>query len=101
MAYLLDPSAEACSKDILVFQADSSEIPEDLLLASPKAGEVAARAQVTLQEAFEKLKPSLRKVVHWLSRLSPDQAIVEFGLKMGAIIPRVTAEVSFTVSLSL
>ena len=63
-----------------------------------------ARAQVTLEEALEKLKPSLQKVVHLLKELSPDQTVVEFGLKVGGetgvIIAKGTAEVNFKVTMS-
>ena len=78
-------------------------ISDDLVLAS-EPGKVIARAQVTLEEALEKLKPSLQKVVHLLKELSPDQTVVEFGLKVGGetgvIIAKGTAEVNFKVTMS-
>jgi hypothetical protein len=42
-----------------------AKISEDLVLAS-EPGKVSARAQVTLEEPLEKLKPALHKVVHLL-----------------------------------
>ena len=77
---------------------------EDLVLASSQPWEVAARAQVTLEEALAKLKPSLQKVVGLLKELSPDQTELEFGLKVGGetgvIIAKGTAEVNFRITMS-
>lgn len=104
MAYLLGLPVEAGSKDVLVFEVDRNEVSGDLVLASPEPGKIADRAQVTLEEALDKLKPSLQKVVHMLKELSPDETVVEFGLKMGGetgvIIAKGTAEVNFTVRMS-
>jgi hypothetical protein len=103
VAYLLGLPVEADSKDVLVFEVDRTEVSDDLVLASNESGTVA-RAQVTLEEALGKLKPSLQKVVHLLKELSPDETVVEFGLKMGGetgvIIAKGTAEVNFTVRMS-
>ena len=104
VAYLLGLPVEADSKDILVFEVDRNEVSDDLVLASPEPGKVAARAQVTLEEALAKLKPSLQKVVHLLKEVSPDETVVEFGLKIGGetgvIIAKGTAEVNFTIRMS-
>ena len=62
---------------------DRGEVSDDLVLASPEPGKEAARAQVTLEGALAKLRPSLKKVVQLLKELSPDETVVEFGLKMG------------------
>ena len=103
MALLMSLPVEAGSGDTLVVEVDRSEVSEDLVLAS-EPGKVAARAQVTLEEALAKLKPSLHKVVDLLKELSPDQTMVEFGLKLGgetgAIIAKGTAEVNFKVTMS-
>ena len=103
MAFLVSLPVEAGSEDILVVEVDRSEISEDLVLAS-EPGKVAVRAQVTLEEALAKLKPSLHKVVDLLKDLSPDQTVVEFGLKVGGetgvIIAKGTAEVNFKVTMS-
>jgi len=104
MAYLLGLPVEADSDDILIFEVDRSEVADDLVLASPEPGKIAARAQVTLEEALGKLKPSLQKIVHLLKELSPDETELEFGLKMGGetgvIVAKGTAEVNFTVRMS-
>ena len=100
---LMSLPVEAGSEEMLVVEVDRSEVSEDLVLAS-EPGKVAARAQVTLEEALARLKPSLRKVVDLMKELSPDQAAVEFGLKLGgeygAIIAKGTAEVNFKVTMS-
>ena len=61
------------------------------------------RARITLEESLEKLKPSLRKIVHLLKELGPDEAEIEFGLKIGGetgvIIAKGTAEVNFTIRM--
>jgi Trypsin-co-occurring domain 1 len=103
VAFLLGMPVEAGSEELLVVEVDRGEVSDDLVLAS-EPGKVAARAQVTLEEALAKLKPSLRKVVNLLKELSPDAAMVEFGLKLGGetgvIIAKGTAEVNFTVRMS-
>ena len=104
MAYLLSLPVEADGKNILVVEVDRTEVPDDLDLASRVSGEAVVRAQVTLEEALEKLKPSLQRVVHLLKELTPDEAVLEFGLKLGGetgvIIAKGTAEVNFTVRMS-
>lgn len=104
MAILIGMPVEAGSNDILVFEVDPSEVSEDLVLASLEPGKVVARAQVTLEEALEKLKPALQKVVNILKELSPDETVVTFGLKMGGetgvVVAKGTAEVNFTVQMS-
>jgi hypothetical protein len=102
--FLLGLPVEAGSEDVLVVEVDRGEVPGGLVLASPEPGEVAARAQVTLEEALARLKSSPRKVAGMLRELSPDQTVVEFGLKVGGetgmIIAKGTAEVNFKVTMS-
>jgi hypothetical protein len=90
--------------NVLVFEADRGEVPDELVLASPEPGLVADRARVTLEEALAKLKPSLDKVVHTLKELSPDETVLEFGLKVGGetgvIIAKGTVEANFSVRMS-
>jgi len=104
MAYLLGLPMQADSDNILIFEVDSGEVSGDLVLASPGPGQVAARAQVTLEEALGKLKPPLQKIMHLLREMAPDETEVEFGLKIGGetgmIIAKGTAEVNFTVRMS-
>jgi Trypsin-co-occurring domain 1 len=100
---LMELPVEAGSDEMLVVEVDRNEIFDDLVLAA-EPGKVTARAQVTLEEALAKLKPSLRKVVDLLKELSPDQTVVEFGLKLGGetgvIVAKGTVEVNFKVTMS-
>jgi hypothetical protein len=104
VAYLLGLPVDANSDDVLVFEVERGEVSDDLVLASTEPGQIAARAQVTLEEALGKLKPSLDKVVHLLKEMAPDETEVEFGLKIGGetgvIIAKGTAEVNFTIRMS-
>jgi hypothetical protein len=104
MTYLLGLPLGEGSDNTVVFEVERSEVSDDLVLASPEPGKVADRAQVTLEEALNKLKPSLEKIVHLLKELSPGETVLEFGIKMGGetgvIIAKGTAEVNFTVRLS-
>jgi hypothetical protein len=101
---LLGLAIETGSDDIVVFEADRAEVPNDLVLASGEADKTVNRAQVSLGEALEKLKPALRKIVDLLKEMSPDETSVELGLKIGGesglIIAKGTAEVNFIVRLS-
>lgn len=103
MASLLSLPVEAGTNEVLVFEVDDSAF-SDLVLASPEPGQVADRARVTLEDALEKLKPSLRRIVQLLQEISPAETTLEFGLKIGGetgvIIAKGTAEVNFTVTMS-
>ena len=104
MPYLLSLPVDAANDDLLVFEVDRGEVPDDLVLASPEPGQVVAKAQVTLEQALTKLKPGLQKMLHLLKELAPDEAEVEFGLKVGGetgvIIAKGTAEVNFVIRMS-
>jgi len=97
-------AVDAGGRDVAVFEVDRAEVPEDLTLASTEPGKMAAKAAITLEEALGKLKPSLQKITHLFKDLSPDEAEIEFGLKIGGetgiVITKGTAEVNFTVRLS-
>jgi Trypsin-co-occurring domain 1 len=100
---LVGMPVEPGSDDLLVVEVDASEVPDDLVLAATP-GQVVVRAQVSLEEALNKLKPSLQKVLHLIKDLGPDQTTVEFGLQLGGetgvILAKGTAEVSFKVTMS-
>jgi hypothetical protein len=103
-SYLLGLPVDTAGDEVLVFEVDHSEVSDDLVLASPKPGQLVAKAQVTLEQALIKLKPPLQKVMHALKELGPDEAEVEFGLKIGGetgvIIAKGTAEVNFVIRMS-
>jgi hypothetical protein len=104
MAYLLSVPIDSGSGDVLVFEADRSQVAEGLVLASPSPGELADRAKVTLEEALEKLRPSLEKFVESLKNLSPDETTVEFGLRVGGetglIVAKGTADANFAIRMT-
>jgi hypothetical protein len=104
MGYLLGLPVDLGSDELLVFEVDRNEVPDDLVLASPEPGQVVAKADVTLDQALARLKPSLRKVMNVLKDLGPDEAEVEFGLKIGGetgvVIAKGTAEVNFVIRMS-
>jgi Trypsin-co-occurring domain 1 len=105
MAYLLGVPVEPGSDEILEVEVDRREVSDGLVLAAPpEPGKITARAQVSLEEALTKLKPSLQKIAHLLKELSPEETEVEFGLKLGGetgvIVAKGTAEVNFTVRMT-
>lgn len=104
MSYLLGVPVGEGSGDVVVFEVDRGEVPDDLVLAAAEPGKVAARARTTLEEAFADLKPSLAKIVGVLREMAPGEMTVEFGVKMGGetgvIIAKGTAEVNFKVTMS-
>jgi hypothetical protein len=104
MSYLLGVPVGDVVGDVVVFEVDRSEVPDDLVLASVEPGKVAARARMTLEGALANLKPSLAKVVGVLRDMAPGEVTLEFGMKMGGetgvIIAKGTAEVNFKVTMS-
>jgi Trypsin-co-occurring domain 1 len=104
VSYLLGVPVGEGTGDVVVFEVDRSEVPDDLVLASAEPGKVAARARMTLEEALADVKPSLVKVVSVLREMTPGEMTVEFGLKMGGeagvIVAKGTAEVNFRVTMS-
>jgi uncharacterized protein (DUF1786 family) len=104
VSYLLGVPVGGGTDDVVVFEVDRSEVPDDLVLASPEPGKVAARARVTLEEALADVKPSLAKIIGVLREMTPGEMTVEFGVKMGGetgvIIAKGTAEVNVKVTMS-
>jgi hypothetical protein len=90
--------------DLLVFEVDRSEVYGDLVLASNDVAGAVDRVRITLEEALAKLRPSLHKVLAILREMSPDETVMEFGLKIGGetgiIIAKGSAEANFTVRMS-
>jgi hypothetical protein len=66
---LVGMPVEPGSKEILVVEVDDNEVSDDLVLAATP-GQVAVKVQVSLEEALDKLKPSLEKVVHLLKEMA-------------------------------
>ncbi len=93
----------ADGSEVLV-AVDRGDVPEDLVLASPDPGKVAARAAETLEQLLEKITPTVHAVSQWVRARSPDECGVEFGLKLGGetgvIVAKGSAEVNFVVKLT-
>ena len=90
--------------DSVVVEVDRREVPGELVLATSKPHQVAARAVETLEQTLDKIKPTLHAVSRWAQSASPDECGVEFGLKLGGetgvIVAKGTAEVNFVVKLT-
>lgn len=104
MTYLLGVPVSQDTDDVVVFEVEDTEVPDDLALASLVPGKVAARARATLEETLTDLKPSLAKVLGVLREMAPGGMTVEFGVRIGGetgiIIAKGTAEVNFRVTMS-
>jgi hypothetical protein len=68
-----------------------------------RADDVAAEAQESFQDALSRLRPATRAVVDQLRDLSPDEATVEFGIKLdakaGAFLASAGTAANFKVTL--
>lgn len=88
----------------VVVEVDRRELPGELVLATSKPHEVAARATETLEQTLDKVRPALHSLSEWAKSAGPDECCVEFGLKlggeMGVIIAKGTAEMNFVVKLT-
>jgi hypothetical protein len=104
MSYLLGFPVAPGDSEVLIFEVDRAEVSEDLVLASPDIGKAADRARVSVEEALQRLKPPLEKVLHQLKEMAPDETTVEFGLKLGGetglIIAKGTTEVNFAIRMT-
>lgn len=98
---LFTMTLENGSDGTAVFEVDGDMADTDLELAAGES--VAARARVSLHDALEQVKPTLSRVAETVRELKPDEAEIEFGLKMGGetgvIIAKGTTEVNFAVRL--
>ncbi|MBT2543732.1 hypothetical protein J7E99_24310 [Streptomyces sp. ISL-44] len=86
----------------VVFEVDGDLAGSDLEMAAAGDG-LMGRAGVSVQDALDRVKPTLAKVARTVRELGPDEAEIEFGLKMGGetgvIVAKGTAEVNFAVRL--
>ena len=89
----------------IVVEVDESE-PEGGTVRVSRPGELAEKAQMTFEEALNRIRPAAEGIVARLRGLHdpPDQVAVEFGLKLsaqaGAIVAAAGAEASYTISLT-
>ena len=81
--------------------------PEGGVVRAARPGEVAAKAGQTFEAALERIKPMAGTIIAKLRGLSdpPDEAVVEFGLKMSGqagsvVVASVGAEAHYKVTLT-
>jgi Trypsin-co-occurring domain 1 len=88
----------------LLVEVDRSDIPGQLVLASPKPGEAAARAVKSLSQSLEQLEPLLRSVRDRLVASQPDHFSVEFGVRLGGetgiIVAKGTTEANLRITMT-
>ncbi|MGH3915948.1 MAG: CU044_2847 family protein [Pseudonocardiaceae bacterium] len=100
--YLIEVPVEGGGR--LLVQVSDAEFPGELQLASPRPGELVAKAGQTLEQALDQIKPAVSAVLHRLKAMSPDEVSVEFGLTLGAetgiVIAKGTSEMHFAVTLA-
>ncbi|EDY52675.1 hypothetical protein SSCG_05718 [Streptomyces clavuligerus] len=82
-----------------VFEVDGGLVGSDLELAADDG--VVARAQTSLRQALDRVRPALSQVSETVRELKPDEMEIQFGLKIGGesgvIIAKGTTEVNFAV----
>lgn len=85
----------------VVFEVDGALTGSDLDLAADDG--LVGRARISVQDALDQVRPTLARVARTVRELGPDEAEIEFGLKMGGetgiIVAKGTAEVNFAVRL--
>jgi hypothetical protein len=81
--------------------------PEGSVVRAARPGEVAAKAGQTFEAALERIKPVAGTIIAKLRDLHdpPDEAVVEFGLKMSGqagsvVVASVGAEAHYKVTLT-
>ncbi len=75
----------ADGSEVLV-AVDRGDVPDDLVLASPDPGKVAARAAATLEQLLEKSLRRVHAVSEWVRARSPDDGGVEFRAEAGRVM---------------
>ena len=104
MVYQLAVPLDETSDNVVVFEVDEQDVPDELQMASDDGNKTVARAVITLDEALSGLKPPLHKLVGMFKELAPDEASVDFGLKIGGeygvIFAKGTAEVNFVIHMT-
>ncbi|MFF3938457.1 CU044_2847 family protein [Streptomyces phaeofaciens] len=83
----------------VVFEAESYGSGSELELAAD--GGVMERAETSLRDALDRVRPALAQVTRTVRALEPDETEIQFGLKIGGesgvIVAKGTAEVNFAV----
>jgi Trypsin-co-occurring domain 1 len=95
MAYLLD------SRKRMVAEVDPADVDgEDLVLASPDPGKVAARTEDSLERSLQDLGPALSAVLGNLREMAPSELSVQFGGEAGVILAKGATEVNLAVTMT-
>lgn len=88
----------------VIVEVDEADVPSELTLASTQPGETAARLGTTLEQALEKLYPTIAALTNRLQQAGPEDIEIEFSLKVGGetglIVAKGSVEANFTVKLS-
>jgi hypothetical protein len=99
VAELVMMTVDGDGEGTAVFEVDGGLVGSDLELAADDG--VVARAQTSLRQALDGVRPALSQVSETVRELKPDEMEIEFGLKIGGesgvIIAKGTAEVNFAV----
>ncbi len=80
-------------------------LPEGVVKAATKPGEVVDKAKETLEDALDKIQPAAQSIIAKLRGLhdAPDEIGVEFGIKLsaqaGAFIASAGVEANYKVTL--
>ena len=102
MGYVVEVPVEAGGR--LLVEADDGQLPRELELASVEPGEVAARANESLERSLDQLGPAIGAMVQRVKAMGPDEFTVEFGLTLGAecgvIVAKGSSEVNLNITLS-
>lgn len=88
----------------IVVEVSPTDESDELTLASRQSDAILTKANTTLSEALEKVKPAINAMESWARSSTPDEITLEFGLKLGGhtgvIIASGSAEVNFAVKLT-
>jgi hypothetical protein len=89
---------------MLLVEVDEPE-PEGGIVRAARPDEVIVRAQLTFNQALEKIRPAAGAIIQKLRSLSdpPDEIDVEFGLKLsaeaGAFVASAGVDANYKVTL--
>lgn len=82
-----------------VFEAETDLAGSDLELAADDG--VVRRAETSLRDALGRVRPALLQIAETVRAMQPDEAEIQFGLKIGGesgiVVAKGTAEVNFAV----
>jgi hypothetical protein len=98
------PIDEVEGGTVVMVEADRSDIPESLILASSSSGKAVAVAARSLSASLERLEPVLQTLKDKLAESAPEHFTVEFGVNLGGetgiILAKGTAEVNLKITMT-